>query len=119
VQNRLVWHPAFTPSAGAVPPPPGRQATAVVITASLSLADIPGTARLWRQRRAEFLRMTPSLAGSRGLAGYHDVHSYPDAQQVPGLVIYRFGAPLLFANAKTFRDQIRRLAAADPPRGGS
>jgi MFS superfamily sulfate permease-like transporter len=27
---------------------------AVVITASLSLADIPGTARLWRQRKAEF-----------------------------------------------------------------
>src|ERR1700727_2259012 len=28
---------------------------AVVITASLSLADIPGTTRLWRQRKAEFL----------------------------------------------------------------
>jgi MFS superfamily sulfate permease-like transporter len=28
---------------------------AVVITASLSLADVPGTARLWRQRRVEFL----------------------------------------------------------------
>jgi MFS superfamily sulfate permease-like transporter len=27
---------------------------AVVITASLSLADIPGTVRLWRQRKTEF-----------------------------------------------------------------
>ena len=27
---------------------------AVVITAALSLADIPGTARLWRQRKADF-----------------------------------------------------------------
>ncbi|HEX3388068.1 MAG TPA: sodium-independent anion transporter, partial [Streptosporangiaceae bacterium] len=39
----------------------------------------------------------------------------PEAQQLPGLVIYRFDAPLFFANIKTFRDQIRRLAAADPP----
>jgi MFS superfamily sulfate permease-like transporter len=49
-----------------------------------------------------------------GLAGYHDIHSYPDAGQLPGLVIYRFDAPLFFANATTFRDQIRRLAKADP-----
>src|SRR6185437_294974 len=43
-----------------------------------------------------------------------DIHSYPDARQLPGLVIYRFDAPLFFANAKTFRDEVRRLAAADP-----
>ena len=123
---------------------------AVVITASLSLADIPGTARLWRQRKAEFLLSVAAFLGVallgvlpgiaiavglsilnvfrrawwpydtelgrvEGLAGYHDVHTHPDAEQLPGLVIYRFDAPLFFANAKTFRDQIRRLAAADPP----
>ncbi|HTT51331.1 MAG TPA: SulP family inorganic anion transporter, partial [Streptosporangiaceae bacterium] len=123
---------------------------AVVITASLSLADIPGTARLWRQRKAEFalsvtaflgvalLGVLPGIAIAvalsilnvfrrawrpydtelgrvEGLAGYHDVHTHPDAEQLPGLVIYRFDAPLFFANATTFRDQIRRLAAADPP----
>ncbi len=123
---------------------------AVVITASLSLADIPGTTRLWRQRKAEFLLSVAAFLGVallgvlpgiaiavglsilnvfrrawwpydtelgrvEGLAGYHDVHTHPDAQQLPGLVIYRFDAPLFFANAKTFRDQIRRLAAADPP----
>src|SRR5204862_2304231 len=49
-----------------------------------------------------------------GLEGYHDIHSYPDAWHLPGLVIYRFDAPLIFANAKTFRDEIRKLAAADP-----
>jgi len=43
------------------------------------------------------------------------VHSYPNAQHLPGLVIYRFDGPLFFANAKTFRDEIRRLARADPP----
>jgi MFS superfamily sulfate permease-like transporter len=123
---------------------------AVVITASLSLADIPGTVRLWRQRKAEFLLSVAAFLGVallgvlpgiaiavglsilnvfrrawwpydtelgqvEGLAGYHDVHTHPDAEQLPGLVIYRFDAPLFFANATTFRDQIRRLAAADPP----
>jgi len=123
---------------------------AVVITASLSLADIPGTVRLWRQRRTEFalsiaaflgvvlLGVLPGIAIAvalsilnvfrrawwpydtelgrvEGLAGYHDVKSYPGAQHLPGLVIYRFDGPLFFANAKTFRDEIRRMAQANPP----
>ena len=122
---------------------------AVVITASLSLADIPATARLWRQRKAEFLLSIAAFLGVAllgvlpgiaiavalsilnvfrrawwpydtvlgrvdGLEGYHDIHSYPDARHLPGLVIYRFDAPLFFANAKTFRDEVRRLARADP-----
>jgi MFS superfamily sulfate permease-like transporter len=39
---------------------------------------------------------------------------YPEAENLPGLVIFRFDAQLFFANARTFRDQIRRLAAAEP-----
>ena len=50
-----------------------------------------------------------------GLAGYHDVHSYPEAEQLPGCVIFRFDAPLIFANARTFREQIRALARTEPP----
>ncbi|MFD0689067.1 SulP family inorganic anion transporter [Actinomadura fibrosa] len=123
---------------------------AVVITASLSLADLPGTVRLWRQRRAEFLLAVAAFLGVAllgvlegiaiavalsilnvfrrawwpyetvlgrvdGLEGYHDVRSYPDAAHLPGLVIYRFDAPLFFANARTFRDEILKLARADPP----
>src|SRR5580700_399468 len=122
---------------------------AVVITASLSLADIPGTVRLWRQRKAEFglsitaflgvalLGVLPGIAiavglsilnvfrrawwpydtvlgRAEGLEGYHDIHSYPDARHLPGLVIYRFDAPLFFANAKTFRNEVRRLASTEP-----
>jgi MFS superfamily sulfate permease-like transporter len=49
-----------------------------------------------------------------GLDGHHDRQQHPDAEELPGLVIFRFDAPLLFANARTFRDQIRRLAAASP-----
>ena len=33
-----------------------------------------------------------------GLPGMHDVDDYPDAQTLPGLVIYRYDAPLFFAN---------------------
>jgi sulfate permease, SulP family len=46
-----------------------------------------------------------------GLAGMHDVHDYPDAQTIPGLVVYRYDAPLCFANAEDFRR--RALAAAE------
>ena len=55
------------------------------------------------------------LGNVEELRGWHDLRSYPDAEQVPGLVVYRFDAPLIFANSTTFRDEIRRLAAADPP----
>ncbi len=123
---------------------------AVVITASLSLADIPGTVRLWRQRKVEcmlsiaaflgvaLLGVLPGIAIAvglsilnvfrrawwpyqavlghvEGLEGYHDRRSYPAASHLPGLVIYRFDAPLFFANAKTFRDEVMRMAQADPP----
>jgi sulfate permease, SulP family len=46
-----------------------------------------------------------------GLAGMHDVDDYPDARIIPGLVVYRYDAPLCFANAEDFRR--RALAAAD------
>jgi MFS superfamily sulfate permease-like transporter len=46
-----------------------------------------------------------------GLAGMHDVDDYPGAQTVPGLVVYRYDAPLFFANAEDFRR--RALDAAD------
>ncbi len=123
---------------------------AVVITASLSLADLPGTARLWKQRRVEFavslvafagvavLGVLPGIAIAVGMSilnvfrrawrpyqttlglvdgmrGYHDLRSYPEARRLPGLVIYRFDAPLFFANAKTFRDEVVALSRADPP----
>lgn len=122
---------------------------AVVITAALSLADLPATARLWRQRKVEFslsivallgvalLGVLPGIAIAVGLSilnvfrrawrpyqttlglvaglpGYHDVRSYPDARRLPGLVIYRFDAPLFFANAKSFRDEVTALARTEP-----
>ncbi len=53
-----------------------------------------------------------------GIAGMHDVDDYPDARPIPGLLVYRYDAPLCFANAENFRR--RALAALDaepePPR---
>jgi high affinity sulfate transporter 1 len=48
--------------------------------------------------------------------GWHDVGAHPDAEQLPGIVVYRWEAPLFFANAGEFRQQIRRLAREREPR---
>jgi sulfate permease, SulP family len=45
-----------------------------------------------------------------GLAGMHDVDDYPGAQTIPGLVVYRYDAPLFFANAEDFRRRALRAA---------
>ncbi|MCC8432654.1 SulP family inorganic anion transporter [Reyranella aquatilis] len=48
--------------------------------------------------------------------GWHDVAHRPDATPVPGLLVYRFSAPLFFANCELFRDRIEaRIAAAAHP----
>jgi MFS superfamily sulfate permease-like transporter len=45
---------------------------------------------------------------------YVDVASHPDAQTVPGVLIYRLDAPLIFANADVVSDDLRtRVAAAE------
>jgi high affinity sulfate transporter 1 len=48
------------------------------------------------------------LGRVRDLKGYHDVQRHPDGVQVPGLLLYRFDAPLFFANAEVFRDAVHR-----------
>ena len=48
--------------------------------------------------------------------GWHDVGAYPAAEQLPGVVVYRWEAPLFFANAGSFREEIRRLAREHKPR---
>jgi high affinity sulfate transporter 1 len=50
------------------------------------------------------------------LEGWHDVRRYPEAEQTPGIVVYRWEAPLFFANAGIFRQQVRRIARRQQPR---
>jgi len=46
-----------------------------------------------------------------GVAGMHDIDDYPEADLVPGLLVYRYDAPLFFANAENFRG--RAMAAVN------
>jgi len=41
-----------------------------------------------------------------GVKGYHDISEFPEAEQVPGLLLFRFDAPLFFANAGIFRHRV-------------
>ncbi|GAB6269777.1 MAG: sulfate permease [Smithella sp.] len=49
-----------------------------------------------------------------GLNSYHDISRHPEARLIPGLVLFRWNAPLFFANAETFLENILR-AVADAP----
>jgi high affinity sulfate transporter 1 len=46
--------------------------------------------------------------------GYHDITRYPDARLIPGLVLFRWDAPLFFANAELFHERVRAAIAASP-----
>ncbi|HEY7009209.1 MAG TPA: sulfate permease [Jatrophihabitantaceae bacterium] len=122
---------------------------AIVIAAALSLVDVRGSRRLWKQRRIEFLLSVVALLGVAllgvlpgiliaialsilnvfrriwwphqvelgrvdGMDGLHDVELHPEADLLPGLVVYRFDAPLIFANARTFGEEIRAIAEQRP-----
>jgi sulfate permease, SulP family len=50
-----------------------------------------------------------------GLAGMHDVDDYPNARTIPGLVVYRYDAPLFFANAEDFRRRAVQAAHSMVP----
>jgi high affinity sulfate transporter 1 len=50
-----------------------------------------------------------------GLDGWHSTTVYPEARVMPGVVIYRWEAPLFFANAGSFRQQIRHLVRDHDP----
>jgi SulP family sulfate permease len=58
------------------------------------------------------------LGFAPGVAGMHDVDDYPTATQIPGLLVYRYDAPLFFADAENFRQRAVRSVdqAAEPVR---
>lgn len=49
-----------------------------------------------------------------GVKGYHDVKRYPEARLIPGLVLFRWDAPLFFANAELFRHHVLDAIAVSP-----
>jgi len=46
--------------------------------------------------------------------GYHDITRYPEARLIPGLVLFRWDAPLFFANAEFFHDRVLAAVASSP-----
>jgi MFS superfamily sulfate permease-like transporter len=49
-----------------------------------------------------------------GRKGYHDISRHPEAKRVPGLVLFRWDAPLFFANAEIFQEHVLRAIAEAP-----
>jgi high affinity sulfate transporter 1 len=54
------------------------------------------------------------LARADGVKGYHDITRYPDARRIPGLVLFRWDAPLFFANAEFFKERALDAVAKSP-----
>ncbi len=62
---------------------------------------------VWRPHHAVLGRVA-------GIRGYHDIKRYPDARRVPGLVLFRWSAPLFFANAEQFHQRLNEAIAESP-----
>jgi high affinity sulfate transporter 1 len=54
------------------------------------------------------------LGRAHGVKGYHDITRYPDARRIPGLVMFRWDAPLFFANAELFKERALDAVAKSP-----
>ncbi len=54
------------------------------------------------------------LGRADGVKGYHDITRYPDARVIPGLVLFRWDAPLFFANAELFQNRVLDAVTAAP-----
>jgi high affinity sulfate transporter 1 len=78
------------------------------IVIAIALAIILFFRRSWQPHGAV-------LGHVASLGGWHNVERYPDARELPGVVVFRWEAPLFFANAAAFRTQIRRLVRARKP----
>ena len=78
------------------------------IVAAIGLSLLNFIRRAWRPHDAVLGRVA-------NYKGYHDVARHPDARHVPGLVLYRWDAPLFFANADLFRERALETVDHAPP----
>jgi MFS superfamily sulfate permease-like transporter len=69
----------------------------ILIAILIALGEFVGDA--WRPHYAV-------LGRAEGVKGYHDIKWYPNARLIPGLVLFRWDAPLFFANAELFKEQV-------------
>ena len=83
------------------------------------LGAIPGIALAIGIAVIEFLwdgwRPHSAVLGRvRRVKGYHDIIRHPDARLIPGLVLFRWDAPLFFANAELFHERVLDAVAGSP-----
>ena len=74
----------------------------VVVAVALSILNFVRLA--WTPHTAELVRVD-------GLKGYHDRARHPEGRVIPGLLLYRFDAPLFFANAHFLTQDVQRRIA--------
>ena len=74
---------------------------------AVGLALIAFIWRAWRPHNAVLGRVD-------GLKGYHDILRHPEARRIPGLVLFRWDAPLFFANAAVFEERVQQAIALAP-----
>jgi high affinity sulfate transporter 1 len=84
-----------------------------------ALGAIPGIALAIVIAVIEFLwdgwRPHSAVLGRvKGIQGYHDIARYPEARLIPGLVLFRWDAPLFFANAELFHERVLDAVASSP-----
>jgi high affinity sulfate transporter 1 len=78
------------------------------IVISIALAIVLFFKRSWWPRGTELGRVP-------GIEGWHSLEDFPSAEVIPTVVVYRWEAPLFFANAGAFREQVRQLARERQP----
>ena len=54
------------------------------------------------------------LGAGQDLDGWVDAEAHPSARTLPGLLVYRFDAPLFFANAERYRERLEQLVEENP-----
>jgi high affinity sulfate transporter 1 len=81
----------------------------VGVIAAIALSLLNFMRKAWKPHTAELVRVD-------GLKGYHDSERHPEGRRVPGLLLYRFDAPLFFANARYFaQDVLDRINQSTAP----
>lgn len=77
----------------------------MMIAIAIALAEF-----IWDAWRPHFA----ILGQPEGMKSFHDLKRFPQARQIPGLVLFRWDAPLFFANAELFREVVLDAVASAP-----
>jgi high affinity sulfate transporter 1 len=54
------------------------------------------------------------LGRTEDIRGFHDIARHPNARTIPGIVLFRWDAPLFFANAELFNRRVLNAVASSP-----